>query len=169
VISQEVVGVVEAIRAALPLEREWSMMNSMPAPSTATSAVIGAPAAYMEFLDVADGFICGPVVLFDSRTVAEMQFYAETPEGSAIPLNQEDWYCVGVVSDEPWFMRRSDESVWTFPDAGVTWWKSDQFEQADTSLEGFFLRAVCGPSYVSLTGASRGDQWWQLLSRLGRV
>ncbi|MEV4665691.1 hypothetical protein AB0J85_27550 [Micromonospora echinofusca] len=168
-ISPEVVSVVEAIRAALPSEREWSMMNSMPAPSRATSAIADAPASYLELLEATDGFICGPVVLFDSKTVTSMQFYAEAIEGSAIPLNQEDWYCVGVISDEPWFIKRSDESVWVFPDAGVTWWMSDRFEQADTSLANFFLHAVCGPSYLTLTGASRGDQWWQLLRHLGRL
>ncbi len=99
-----------------------------------------------------------------------MQFYTEPPEGSAIPLNREDWYCVGVISDEPWFIKRADGSVWTFPDAGVTWWMSDRFEQVDTSLENFFfLNEVCGPSYLRLTGALRGDQWWQLLGSLGRL
>jgi hypothetical protein len=169
-ISSEAGAVAEAIRASLPLEREWQMMNSLPAPHMGAPAVAGAPMSYLEFLEkVADGLICGPVVMFDAKTVPTMQFYAEKPEGSSLQLNPDDWFCVGVISDEPWFVRRSDESVWTFPDTAVTWWMSERFEQAASSIEPFFLGTICGPAYSTLTGAMEGDQWWQLLTRIGRV
>jgi hypothetical protein len=167
--SSELVAVVEAIRAALPLDPEWAMMNALSSPLEDASDVGDAPASYLNLLQVADGFICGPVVLFDSRTVASMQFYSDPVEGSTVPINKEDWYCVGVINDEPWFVNRSDESVWTFPDAGVVWWMSDRFERAAPSIEDFFLNVVCGPSYPSLTSAEAGDQWWNLLAHLGRV
>ncbi|SNT00017.1 hypothetical protein SAMN05421812_102690 [Asanoa hainanensis] len=167
-ISSEVGAVVETIRSSLPLEREWRMMNSMPGPAR-PPAPPDVPAAYLDFLAVADGFICGPVVLFDSATVPTMQFYADHQEDAPVRLTPETWFCAGTVNDEPWFIDRTDETVWGFPDTGVTWWMSDRFDQLAPSLERFFLGVVCGPAYLTLTAAEEGDQWCELLRRLGRL
>jgi hypothetical protein len=168
-ISADVSAVAEAIRSSLPLEREWLSMNSMPRPRPRPPAATDMPAEYAEFLAVADGFICGPVVMFDSTTGPQMQFYGYGRDDAAVRLTPERWFCAGVVSDEPWFVDRADGTVWGFPDTGVEWWMSDRFEQIAPSVERFFLDVVCGSSYPALTGAVEGDQWWRLLSRLGRV
>ncbi|GHJ15889.1 hypothetical protein [Micromonospora sp. AKA38] len=168
--SVEAGDLVERIRPLLTTESEWRMMNSLPLPKSDGGAVLpGVPSSYLEMLKIADGFICGPVVMFDSSTVISMQFYAENPEGSSARLTKEEWFCAGVVSDEPWFINRLDESIWLFPDTGVEWWMSEQFEEAAPSLKEFLVDVVCGPRYVSLTGAQEGDQWWRLLERVGRI
>jgi hypothetical protein len=166
--SPEVGEVADAIRTVLPRQQEWLMMNAVPAPHRG-AAPDGAPRSYADFLAVADGLICGPLVLFDAATVSGMQFYAETAPDAPVQLSEKEWFCAGTVNDEPWFIHRTDETVWTFPDTGVTWWMSDRFARRSAGLEEFFLAVICGPEYPSLTGAEEGDQWWELLEEIGRV
>ena len=165
----DVAALAATIRATLPLENEWHIFNDMPAPYPGPPVVDGAPRSYLEFLAAADGFVCGPVVMFNARLVPTIQFLAGSPEGVPVQIDRTEWFCAGVVNDEPWFIRRSDESVWHFPDTGVIYWMSDRFEQVAPSLERFFLDVVCGPGYVILTGAVEHGHWWEVLSYLGRV
>jgi hypothetical protein len=166
--TDEVRAVADAIRSALPRQEEWQMQNSVPGPYRGP-APAQSPASYRDFLAIANGLICGPLVVFDAATVPKMQFYADTAEGAPVKLRADEWFCAGTVNDEPWFLHRADESVWTFPDTGVAWWMSDRFEHAAPSLERFLLDIAWGPGYPTLTGATNDDQWWELLQEIGRV
>jgi hypothetical protein len=60
------------------------MMNSMPGPRPRPPAATDLPAEYAELLAVADGFICGPVVMFDATTGPQMQFCADGRDDAAV-------------------------------------------------------------------------------------
>jgi hypothetical protein len=148
---------------------EWSILNSLPA--GARPGRIGAelPDRYREFLEVCDGATCGDVTVFDAATVGSMQFYADPVDEAEVSLGREEWFCPGVVSDEPFFVNRSTGAVWYFPDTGVEWWKSAVFERASDDFITFFQEWVTGPRYMHLTGSQSEEQWPELLSGLGRL
>jgi hypothetical protein len=145
------------------------MLNALPAgaPSAAVDATL--PASYREFLTLADGATCGDVTIFGSATVDSMQFHADPIAGAAVPLGRERWFCPGVISDEPFFINRSTEAVWYFPDTGVEWWMSPTFEKAADDFATFFLEWVTGPQYLRLSATGPEDQWAELLSHTDRV
>jgi hypothetical protein len=167
-ISPEVQEAVVAARSSVRLESEWSMMNSIP-DGVSRRVETEAPAEYVDFLGLADGAIFGRVVIFDTNTVGQMQFYADETEGVPVQLGRGAWFCFGKVNEDPLFIRRSDGSVWGFPDRGVIWWQSDAFEQFADSLGDFLERYALGPEYRPLSGAPEDDQWWRLLRHIRRV
>jgi hypothetical protein len=145
------------------------MLNSLPSGARPEGIGAGLPDRYRDFLAVCDGATCGDVTVFDAATVDSMQFYADPVDGVEACLGREEWFCPGVVSDEPFFSNRSTGVVWYFPDTGVEWWKSAAFERAADDFSTFFLEWVAGPCYMHLTGSALEEQWPELLSRLGRL
>ncbi|MFI5824579.1 hypothetical protein ACIA8I_36690 [Streptomyces rishiriensis] len=164
-ISPELRQAVVAARATVQLEREWSMMNSIPEGVTAPSGM-EAPAEYLELLPAANGGIFGRIVIFDVKTVGKMQFYADETEGSPVPLDRESWFCFGKVNEDPLFINQKDGSIWGFPDMGIIWWQSDTFERLTDNLNDFLMEYAFGRGYRSLSGAPEDDQWWRLLMRM---
>ncbi|WP_433012302.1 hypothetical protein [Kribbella sp. CA-294648] len=145
------------------------MLNALPAGAQAAAIGDGLPRSFREFLMVADGATCGDVTVFDGATVDQMQFYADPVAGAAITLGRGEWCCVGVISDEPFFVNRSTGAVWYFPDTGVDWWMSSAFEKAADDFTTFFLQWVAGPEYVRLSATGPEDQWAELLRHAGRL
>lgn len=145
------------------------MLNALP--SGAPAAAIGAalPASFREFLTMADGATCGDVTVFGTATVDGMQFHADSIAGAPITLGREEWFCPGVISDEPFFINRSTGAVWYFPDTGVDWWMSSAFEKAADDFTTFFLQWVTGPAYIRLSATGPEDQWAELLRHAGRL
>lgn len=167
--TAELRRVVEELRATTATRNEWSMLNSLPAGARPERIGSDLPDRYREFLAVCDGGTCGDVTVFDAATVGSMQFYADPVDGAEISLGREEWFCPGVVSDEPIFVNRSTGAVWYFPDTGIEWWKSAAFERAADDFTTFFLAWVAGPHYMRLTGSRPEEQWPDLLSVLGRL
>ncbi|MEV0493343.1 hypothetical protein [Streptomyces atratus] len=145
------------------------MMNSLPAGARPEGIGAGLPDWFREFLAVCDGATCGDVTVFDAATVDSMQFYADPVEGAEAGLGRKEWFCPGVVSDEPFFVNRSTGAVFHFPDTGVEWWMSSVFEKAADDFTTFFLEWVAGPRYIHLTGSEAEEQWTGLLRRSGRL
>ncbi|MGW3654954.1 SMI1/KNR4 family protein [Streptomyces sp. NPDC005151] len=145
------------------------MLNSLPAGAPPERIGADLPDRYREFLAVCDGATCGDVTVFDAATVDSMQFYADPIDAAEVNLGREEWFCLGVVSDEPFFVNRSTGAVWYFPDTGVEWWKSAVFERAADDFTTFFLEWVAGPRYMHLTGSQPEEQWPELLGGLGRL
>ncbi|WP_328777943.1 hypothetical protein OHT68_00435 [Streptomyces canus] len=167
-ISPEVPRILSTAREAVQLEQEWSMMNSVPAGGRAPVGTEG-PSEYLELLGIANGGIFGRVVIFDAKTVTNMQFYADETEGAPVRLGCDNWFCLGKVNDDPVFVNRADGSAWGFPDRGVIWWQSDVFECWAEGVGDFILNFALGRGYRRVTGASEGDQWWRLLRHIGRA
>lgn len=157
------------LRAAISTRSEWRMMNSLPAGARRGELGSGLPASYRDFLEVANGATCGDVTVFGASAVEGMQFYADPVPGAAVVLGRDEWFCCGVIADEPFFVNRANEEVWYFPDAGVEWWKSSSFERGAEDFTSFFLWWVAGPGYVRLSVTRRDDQWADLLGHLGRL
>ncbi|WP_405984684.1 hypothetical protein [Streptomyces sp. NBC_00872] len=166
-ISLELRQAFAVARDAVRLEPEWAMMNSIPEGVRGGPGAEEVPGDYLEFLSVANGAIFGRIVIFDAATIGEMQFYADETEGAPVRLGRESWFCFGKVNDDPLFISRRDGSVWGFPDMGIIWWQSDIFERLAGDLDEFLLRCVFGRGYLSVSGASEGDQWWRLLTHTG--
>ncbi|WP_427923936.1 hypothetical protein [Streptomyces sp. cg40] len=164
-ISSELRQAVIVARATVQLEREWSMMNSIPEGAAAPSGM-EAPAEYLELLPAANGGIFGRIVVFDAKTVGKMQFYADETQGAPVPLGHESWFCFGKVNEDPLFINQKDGSVWGFPDTGIIWWQSDTFERLADNLNGFLMEYAFGHGYRSLSDAPEDDQWWRLLMRM---
>jgi hypothetical protein len=167
-ISPEVQRLLSDAREAVQLEPEWSMMNSVPEGVRVPAGTEG-PTEYLELLEIANGGIFGRVVVFDAKTVAKMQFYADDTEGAPVRLGRDNWFCLGKVNDDPVFVNRKDGSVWGFPDRGVIWWQSDAFERWAGSVGDFILEYALGPAYRYASSAPEEDQWWRLLRHIGRV
>lgn len=167
--NAELRQVVEELRSTVATRDEWSMFNSLPAGARPEAIGAGLPAPVREFLSVADGATCGDVTLFGAATVDSMQFYADPVDGAAVTLGRTEWFCPGVISDEPFFLNRSTGEVWYFPDTGVEWWMSSVFEKVADDFTTFFLEWVSGPGYLRLTGSEPGEQWPELLTQVGRL
>ncbi|WP_406859358.1 hypothetical protein ABZO31_03210 [Streptomyces sp. HUAS MG47] len=167
--NAELRRVVEELRAALDERDEWRMMNALPAGARPESLDPGIPPAVREFLALSDGATCGDVTVFGSGTLPGMQFHCDPVEGAAVTLGREKWFCIGVISDEPFFVDRASGAVWYFPDTGVEWWMSSDFAKAADDFTTFFLESVAGPGHPRLTGAGPDDQWPELLEHLGRL
>jgi hypothetical protein len=166
-ISPELQQAVVTARAAVKLEQEWSMMNSVPEGVVAPFGM-AAPAEYLTLLPIVNGGIFGRIVVFNAKTVGKMQFYADETEGAPIQLGRESWFCFGKVNENPLFIDCKDGSVWGFPDMGIIWWQSDMFECLADSLGRFLMEYAFGPSYQPLSGAPDDDQWWRLLTHMRR-
>jgi len=167
-ISSHLREVVARARAAIPLELEWSMYNSVPA-GLARSRSLDAPVGYADFLSVADGVICGRIGVFSSKEFAELQLFADVVEDAPVQLGRESWFCFGKVVDDPLFIKRADGSVWGFPDIGISWYDSDVFVQYSVDFSTFVEDCVFGSRYREVTGAPGDDQWWRLLIHIGRA
>ncbi|MFE5484667.1 hypothetical protein [Streptomyces sp. NPDC056527] len=167
--SKEVRSLIAAARGLLPQEREWEMMNQVPQGLDGETPSPSIPAPYQDFLRDADGAVFGVVALFSGKAAPKSQFYAGTLPDAPVPLGERDWFCIGVVSDDPLFMRRDDGTIWGFPDRGVMWSHSTDFEQWGDDMNSFLLECVFGPGYTRVTGADSTDPWWQVLRALGRV
>ena len=148
---------------------EWRMLNALPAGARAAAIGAALPASFREFLTVADGATCGDVTVFGAATVERMQFHADAIAGAAITLGRGEWFCPGVISDEPFFINRSTGAVWYFPDTGLEWWRSSAFEKAADDFTTFVLQWVTGPEYIRLSATGPEDQWAELLRRAGRL
>jgi hypothetical protein len=159
---------VLAARQRLPDDSEWSMMYSVPA-GARTAVPADLPTGYATLLSIVDGGIFGRVVLFDAKTIEQMQFYADPIPGVPVRLDPGRWCCIGKVNEDPLFVDRTDGTVWWFPDVGVIWWQSDRFERLADDVTAFMTDHVFGAGYRALTGADEDDQWWRLLRALGRA
>ncbi|MGW8884440.1 hypothetical protein [Streptomyces sp. NPDC055749] len=158
---------VETLRSALPSRRTWLVQNALPPGSPSTTP--GLPAQVREFLAVADGATCGDVTIFGAATAEAMQFHADPVPGAPVTLGREDWFCPGVISDEPFFVSRATGEVWYFPDTGVAWWMSATFEKAAEDFATFFLEWMAGPEYVRLSATGPADPWLDVLRHAGRL
>ncbi|MFJ3926373.1 hypothetical protein [Streptomyces sp. NPDC090022] len=170
--STELATLLAAARDLLPQNMDWEMMNQVPkgfSGGFGKSLDPSIPDPYQDYLKTANGGIFGRIVLFDAKSAPLSQFYAETPPGAPVPLGQDEWYCIGKVNEDPLFMRRADQSVWGFPDRGVVWSQSPDFEQWSKDLDGFLLEYVFGPGYARITGADDTDPWSQVRRELGRA
>lgn len=167
-ISSVLEQAVAAARLAVPLEREWRMMNSIPE-GTSRASGVEAPAEYLELLRLTDGPSFGEVVVYDVKRIEKNQFYADDDEGAPVRLGRDLWFCFGKVNEDPLFINRQDGSVWGFPDQGIVWQDSDVFEKFADSLGEFLERYALGPEYRALSGVEEDDQWWRLLMHIGRV
>jgi hypothetical protein len=166
-ITPELTGALAEARAALAANLDWQILNSIP-DAADRPAVAGAPDEYVEFLRVHDGAILGAVVILDTNFVEAAQ--SLIADGKAdLPLGNGEWYCVGKVGDHPILLRRSDGSVWTFPDMTGVWWQSRDFRQVADSLGDFVLEYGLGPGYARLAAVGPDEQWQRLLRHLGRV
>lgn len=168
-ISAELRHLMATARPMLLQDSEWSMVNSIPEGASGRSPPTIGPADYSEFLQVANGAIFGRIVVFDAKIIEKMQFYADPVDGAPVRLNREEWFSFGKVNEDPLFIRRSDNTIWGFPDVGVIWWQSGRFERVAEGLDAFLLRYAFGSEYLSLASADDTDQWWRLLQRLGRT
>ncbi|NYE40972.1 hypothetical protein [Streptomyces fulvorobeus] len=167
--NDELRRVVEELRVAVSTQEEWRMMNSLPAGAGPESIGAGLPEQVREFLTVADGATCGDVTVFGATTVDGMQFHTDPVEGAPVTLGRAEWFCPGVVSDEPFFVNRSSGEVWYFPDTGVEWWMSAAFEKAADDFTTFFLEWVAGPEYARLSATGPDDSWADVLRHVGRL
>ena len=168
-ISSELRHLMAAARPVLLQDSEWSMMNSIPEGASGQSLAATFPGDYSEFLQVANGAILGWIVVFNASGAERMQFFADPIEGSPVQLNRDDWFSFGKVNDDPLFIRRSDSSIWGFPETGVLWWQSDRFECFSDRLEEFLLKYALGSDYLEFTSSGNSDQWWRFLRQLGRA
>lgn len=161
--------VVEELRATLATRDEWRMMNSLPAGARPDELGDDIPEEYREFLAAANGATCGDVTVFAASDVLKMQFYADPVPGAPVTLGRENWFCCGVISDEPFFLNRSTGEVWYFPDTGEEWSMSSTFEKVADDFASFFLEHMAGPGYADLSATGRNDQWADLLGHVGRM
>ncbi|MFF2522610.1 hypothetical protein [Streptomyces liangshanensis] len=162
VISDEVRRSILAVRSAISADRSLSMWISVPE-STGAKGGGWVPSDLLAFFSEADGGIFGQVVIFDAMAANEMQFYADRIEGVPVQLGPEVWFCFGKVGEDPLFIRRSDQSIWGFPDVGVLWWQSQVFEKVSDNLDSFLRHYVFGSGYRRLVGSVESDRWWELL------
>lgn len=168
--TAELQRVADELRAAMNSRSEWRMMNSLPAGARRDGLDLpGVPEAYREFLSVADGATCGDVTVFPASDILRMQFYADPVPGAAVELNKDEWFCCGVVADDPFFLNRATGAVWYFPDTGIEWTQSSVFEKVADSFHTFLLEHMAGPGYVRLSATGRDDQWADLLDSVGRL
>jgi hypothetical protein len=167
-ISPELSRLIAAARPVLLQDSEWSMMNLLP---EGASGLLPAtcPADYSEFLQVADGAILGRIVVFGANIIEKMQCFADPVAGVPVQLNRDEWFSFGKVNEDPMFIRRSDNTIWGFPDMGVIWWQSDRFECFADDLDTFISNYAFGSDYLPFTGANRTDQWWRFLRQLDKV
>ena len=168
-ISPELGQLLSVARTVLLQDSEWSTMNSIPEAASVRTLPAAGPVDYLEFLRTADGSIFGRISVFDARNIGKMQFYADPVEGVPVQLNREEWFSFGKVNEDPLFIRRDDNSIWGFPDAGVIWWQSDRFERFADDLESFLTCYVFGDRYLSFVQGDNNDQWWRFLRQLGRI
>lgn len=168
-ISPELRRLIAAARPVLLQDSEWSMMNSIPEGASGRSLLAAWPGDYSEFLQVANGAILGRIVVFGASAIEKMQFYADPIEGVPVQLNHDEWFSFGKVNEDPLFIRRSDNTIWGFPDVGVVWWQSDRFELCADDLDAFILNYAFGPDYLSFASTDNRDQWWRFLRQLDRV
>lgn len=144
------------------------MMNSVPAGHTGPLDPT-VPEAYRDYLTVANGGIFSNVVFFAAEDTAGSQVFADTVQGAPVTLGREDWFCFGKIYEDPLFLKRSDGTVWGFPDQGITWWQSDVFEQWGKGLNTFLHDTVFGPNFQTATDADEDDPWLQVLRELDRL
>lgn len=149
-ISGELCGATADLRAALPQNPEWSMLN---AAGAASGRPFEEPVDYADLLQIADGLICGKVVMFSADSVGRSQILAEGQEGVPVQLGRDTWFCVSKVNEDPLLLNRVDGSVWGFPDMGILWWQSARFERIADDLDRFLLDQVFGGGYLTLTGS----------------
>ncbi|MEY9878210.1 hypothetical protein ABH931_007737 [Streptacidiphilus sp. MAP12-33] len=137
----------------------------------------GTPAGYARLLTLTDGPACGTSLTFWSAAdLPGNQYYTRPIEGSDLPLDPDAYFCCGLFEPDPLFIRRSDESVWYFPDREVEWQNSGSFAKAADSIEEFFLEKVAGPDYAVFVGLDESmkdpdglyDEWYILLTSIGR-
>lgn len=167
-ISSELQQAIVAARSAVPLEREWSMMNRIPEGASRISGM-DVPVEYLDLLRISDGPNFGEIVVFGSGSIERNQFYAEVDEGARVRLGRDLWFCFGKVNEDPLFIGRGDGAVWGFPDRGVVWQDNDEFERFADSLGDFLASYALGPGYLDFSGSQEDDQWWRLLMHIGRV
>lgn len=167
-ISSELRQAVRDARAAIPLEREWWMMNRIPEGIPRTSGA-DAPAEYLELLSLTEGPNFGAILVYDAKRVEKYQFYADEVEGAAVRLGRDLWFFFGLVNEDPLFINRQDGTVWGFPDRGIVWRDNDVFERFADSLGEFLERYALGSEYLAFSGSEEDDQWWRLLMHIGRV
>lgn len=165
--SAAILRAVVELRAALLLNGEWRVQNALPPGNPCTALEI--PVGVGQFLTVMDGATCGDVTVFGAVTAEAMQFHADPVPGAPVTLGREDWFCPGVISDEPFFVNRSTGAVWYFPDTGVAWWMSATFEKATEDFATFFLEWMAGPQYARISATGPDDPWADVLRHVGRL
>ncbi|MFR9800182.1 hypothetical protein ACL02U_30445 [Streptomyces sp. MS06] len=158
---------VELVRRCLPVREEWVIQNRVGAGLPVANAGDSCPDGFVRAARIVDGGNFGVVTVFALGAVGDFQFYADQVEGSPVRLGREEWFCCGLINDEPFFIKKADGSVWMFPDVGVEWWMSPEFHQSTDSLTSFLSEFVFGPRYREITPLGEGDQWLQLLNEAG--
>jgi hypothetical protein len=148
---------VERLASALAEDPE-SVDYAQLRPPAPAALVADLPGRLGDVLSLTDGPRCGTVICFPAAKLGKNQFYCDEVGGP------EDWFCFGVNSDDPLFVRKDSGEVWWFPPTGTQRWMSERFEQLADDVPAFFRDHVFGPGYRQLGGE---DRWWRLLREQG--
>lgn len=113
--------------------------------------------SYMDFIEVANGFSLGPIVLFRYEELREMQNFLDF-----LPQWKEDWFFIGKILSEPVGIQLSD--------GGVYWFSEIPYDDHGVCLGQFpdFLRRyVFGEKFKELFHWYNEEGWHDVLIAMG--
>ncbi|MFJ8200155.1 hypothetical protein [Streptomyces sp. NPDC096152] len=155
---------VELVKRVMSQRDEWEIQNRVGDGLSTATFTDSCPDDFVQAARVVDGGNFGVLTVFALREAADFQFYADQVEGGPVRLGRDEWFCCGLISDEPFFIKKADGSVWTFPDTGVEWWMSSDFRRSAAGFISFMLEFAFGSGYREITPLGENDQWLQLLN-----
>ncbi|MEU7906334.1 hypothetical protein [Actinoplanes sp. NPDC049118] len=151
---------VEQVRTVLA-ERPDSVKFGKFPPGRA-SADRELPAGLAEVLAITDGPRGGEIVVYSAAELARQRFQLIGVEAVADP---DAWMRFATLNDEPLLVHRETGEVWWFPDTGVVWMDSFEFEKLADDVEAFMTDWLLGDGYLGICVSD--DDWARLLVELG--
>jgi hypothetical protein len=173
--EQQVADRISAIRGELGRHPDFYNVL-LPEGNTNKELPAEIPGDYARFLRLSDGPTCGTSFTFwGAEECLEQQSYADRIPFSELPLNPEEYFCCGLIEPAPFFVRRSDQTIWHIPHQAAEWFDSSRLEKAAENIFEFFLEKVAGDSYSDFVGLDESmkdllgpaDEWYVLLQSTG--
>jgi hypothetical protein len=120
------------------------------------------PPGLADVLAITDGPRGGDIVVHSRAELAQQRFELIGVEAVTDP---DVWMRFATLNDEPLLVHRETGEVWWFPDTGVVWMDSTEFEKLTDDVETFMTDCMLGDGYLDICVTD--DEWARLLVELG--
>ena len=146
---------METVRRALAAHEEPAPGFLAP-PAEHLSFPKEVPPGYQEFLRLADGAVCGVVILYESDELLRKQGPAKE-----LPGGRQRWFCIGDVDNKPLIMDNRINAVHLID-------PEEKFDPDESlgDVEYFLLTYVFGDNYSEFVYDPADDPWYMLLQGL---
>ncbi|GGQ72217.1 hypothetical protein [Couchioplanes azureus] len=152
---------IEQVRTALAARPDGIKYGKFP-PGRPDSGDGDLPPGLSAVLALSDGPRGGEIVVYSRAELAQQDFSLDGVEAVADP---DVWTRFATLNDEPLLIHQDTGEVWWFPDTGVTWLDSTEFEKLTDDVATFMTDYLLGDGYLDICATD--DPWARLLVELG--